>query len=70
AKLEMRAAIRFLWAQRCNCTEIYRQLHEVHGDSALSPQAIAKWCNMFANGRTHIDDAERAREDHQQRQIQ
>ncbi|GBM54883.1 hypothetical protein AVEN_158317-1 [Araneus ventricosus] len=25
----------------------------------MSRQAIAKWCNMFENGRTDIDDAER-----------
>ncbi|GBO15649.1 hypothetical protein AVEN_25904-1 [Araneus ventricosus] len=25
----------------------------------MSRQAIAKWCNMFENGRTDIDNAER-----------
>ncbi|GBO36115.1 hypothetical protein AVEN_247461-1 [Araneus ventricosus] len=59
SKLEMREAIRFLWAKRCNCTEIYRQLHEVYGENATSRQAIAKWCSMFENGRTDIDYAER-----------
>ncbi|GBN22908.1 hypothetical protein AVEN_142014-1 [Araneus ventricosus] len=58
-KLEIRAVIRFLRAKRCNCTEIYRQLHEVYGETAMSRQAIAKWCNMFENGRTDIDHAER-----------
>ncbi|KFM73297.1 hypothetical protein X975_07259, partial [Stegodyphus mimosarum] len=58
-KLEMRAIIRFLWAKSCNCTEIYGQLHEVYGENAMSRQAIAKWCNMFENGRTDIDDAKR-----------
>ncbi|GBM50264.1 hypothetical protein AVEN_23241-1 [Araneus ventricosus] len=59
SKLEMRAEIHFLWAKRCNCTEIYRQLHEMYGENAMSRQAIAKWCNMVENGRTDIDDAER-----------
>ncbi|GBN03468.1 hypothetical protein AVEN_141155-1 [Araneus ventricosus] len=54
----MRAVIRSSWARRCNCTEIYRQLHEVYGENAMSRQAVAKWCNMFENGRTDIDDAE------------
>ncbi|GBM40529.1 hypothetical protein AVEN_76936-1 [Araneus ventricosus] len=59
SKLEMRAVIRFLWAKRCNCAEIYRQLHQVYGESAMSRQAIAEWCNMFENGRTDIGVAER-----------
>ncbi|GBL92168.1 hypothetical protein AVEN_91512-1 [Araneus ventricosus] len=54
----MRAVIRFLWAKRCNCTENFRQLHEVHGENAISRQAITKWFSMFENGRTDIDDAE------------
>ncbi|GBM48999.1 hypothetical protein AVEN_55209-1 [Araneus ventricosus] len=59
SKLEMRTVIRFLWPKRCNCTKINRQLHEVYGENATSRQAIAKWCNMFENGRAVIDDAER-----------
>jgi len=59
SKVEMRAVIRFLWAKRFNCTEIYGQFHEVYGENAMSRQAIAKWCNIFENGRTYIDDAER-----------
>ncbi|GBM75450.1 hypothetical protein AVEN_182320-1 [Araneus ventricosus] len=55
----MRAVIRFLQAKRCNCTEIYRQLHEVHGENAMSRQAIAKCCSMFENGRTDIDGVEK-----------
>ncbi|GBO00689.1 hypothetical protein AVEN_218025-1 [Araneus ventricosus] len=55
----MRAVIRFLWAKRCNCTEIYRQLHEMYSENAMPRQAIAKWCNMFENERTDIDDAMR-----------
>ncbi|GBM67303.1 hypothetical protein AVEN_37083-1 [Araneus ventricosus] len=43
----------------CNCIEIYRQLHEVYDENAMLRQAIAKWCNMFENGRTDIDEAER-----------
>ncbi|GBM96916.1 hypothetical protein AVEN_105155-1 [Araneus ventricosus] len=38
---------------------MYRQLHEVYGENVMSRQAIAKWRNMFENGRTDIDDAER-----------
>ncbi|GBM91177.1 hypothetical protein AVEN_192306-1 [Araneus ventricosus] len=71
-KLEMRAVVRFLWERRklnCeNCTEMYRQLREVHGEDAMSRQAIAKWCNMFEKGRTDIDTLS-AREDHQLRQF-
>ncbi|KFM68018.1 hypothetical protein X975_04435, partial [Stegodyphus mimosarum] len=55
----MCAAIRFLRAKRCNCTEIYGQLLEVHGENAMSRHAITKWCNMFENGRTEMDDDER-----------
>ncbi|XP_035232347.1 uncharacterized protein LOC118204136 [Stegodyphus dumicola] len=58
SKLEMHAMIRFLWAKRCNCTKIYGKLHEVYGENAMSCQSIAKWSNMFENGRTDIDDAE------------
>ncbi|GBM39073.1 hypothetical protein AVEN_190216-1 [Araneus ventricosus] len=59
SKLEMRTVVRFLWAKGCNCTEIYRQLQEEYGETAMSRQAIAKWCNMFENGRTDTDDAKR-----------
>ncbi|GBM02452.1 hypothetical protein AVEN_76501-1 [Araneus ventricosus] len=59
--LKMLAVIRFLWAKRCNCTEICRQLHEVYGENAMSRQVITKWCNMFEDGRTDIDGAERER---------
>ncbi|GBM87773.1 hypothetical protein AVEN_171198-1 [Araneus ventricosus] len=55
----MRAVIRFSWAKRCNCTAMYRQLHEVRGENAVSGQAMAKWCNMFEDGRADIDDGER-----------
>ncbi len=55
----MRAAIRTLWVKRCNCTEIDRQLHEVYFKHAMSCQAIAKWCNVFENGKTDIEDTER-----------
>ncbi|XP_035205247.1 histone-lysine N-methyltransferase SETMAR-like, partial [Stegodyphus dumicola] len=58
SKWEMRAVIRFWCAKMCNCTEIYGQLHEVYGENAMSRQAIAKWCTMFENGRTDIEDAE------------
>ncbi|GBM53512.1 hypothetical protein AVEN_261281-1 [Araneus ventricosus] len=59
SKLEMRAVIRFPWPKMSNCTEIYRQLHEVYGENAMSRQAIAKWCNMFEKGRTDIEVIER-----------
>lgn len=31
----------------CNCIEIYRKLHEVHGESAMSCQAITTCWNIF-----------------------
>ncbi|GBM13265.1 hypothetical protein AVEN_144404-1 [Araneus ventricosus] len=35
-------------------------MHEVYDENGMSRQSrIAKWCNMFENGRTDIDDAER-----------
>ncbi|GFU10277.1 HTH_48 domain-containing protein [Nephila pilipes] len=58
SQLEMRTGIRFLWAKRCNCTDFYRQFHEVYGKVAMSRETIAKWCNMIENERTHIDDSE------------
>ncbi|GFT84863.1 HTH_48 domain-containing protein [Nephila pilipes] len=58
SNLEMRAVIPFLWAKRCNYSEIYRPSHEVSDENAMSRQAIAKWCDMFENGRKHIGDAE------------
>ncbi|GBL82922.1 Disks large 1 tumor suppressor protein [Araneus ventricosus] len=58
SKLEMRAVIRFLWVKRCNRTEICWQLHEVYSENAMSRQAITKWCNMFENGCTDIDNTE------------
>ncbi|GBO25120.1 hypothetical protein AVEN_88353-1 [Araneus ventricosus] len=57
-KLEMLAVVRFLCAKRCNCTEMYRQLHEVDGENAMSRHAMGKWCNMFENGRTDTDNVE------------
>ncbi|GFU16526.1 HTH_48 domain-containing protein [Nephila pilipes] len=54
----MRAVIRFLKTKRCNCTEIYRQLHAVYDENAMSFQTIVQWCNMFENRHTHIEDAE------------
>ncbi|XP_035231680.1 protein GVQW3-like [Stegodyphus dumicola] len=59
SKLEMRAVIRFMCAKRCYCTEIYGQLHEAYGENTMSRQSIAKWCNMFENGPTDIDNAKR-----------
>ncbi|GFS89636.1 mariner Mos1 transposase [Nephila pilipes] len=32
----------FLRAKRCNCSEIFQQLSEVYGESAMSRQAIEK----------------------------
>ncbi|GBM96706.1 hypothetical protein AVEN_1236-1 [Araneus ventricosus] len=56
--MRLKVEIRFLWAKRCNCTEIYRELCEVYGENAMPPQTIVKWCNMLENGLTD-DDAER-----------
>ena len=49
----------FLWAKRSNCCEIYQQLHEVFDENAVPRKAIAKWYDIFENGGTNIDDAER-----------
>ncbi|GFS83626.1 HTH_48 domain-containing protein [Nephila pilipes] len=62
SKLEMSAVIRVFvggWVKRCNCTEIYRQLHEMHGENAMTRQAFAKISKMFEDGHTHIDDDQR-----------
>lgn len=58
SKLEMHAMINFLWVKWYNCIEIDRQLPEVHGESAMSHQAIPKQNNMFQNGHTDMNDAE------------
>ncbi|GBN66933.1 hypothetical protein AVEN_61945-1 [Araneus ventricosus] len=57
-QVEMRTVIHFFWEKRSNCTEIYRQLHEVHSENAMSRQAIAKWWNISENGRGDIDGSE------------
>ncbi|GBM68043.1 hypothetical protein AVEN_51691-1 [Araneus ventricosus] len=55
----MLAVTRFVWAKQCNCTEMYRKLHEVYGENAMPHQAIAVRCEMSENGRTDIDNAKR-----------
>ncbi|GBN34156.1 Double-strand-break repair protein rad21-like protein 1 [Araneus ventricosus] len=61
SKLEMLAVICFLWVKRCNCTEIYRPLHEVYGENAVSLQDITKWCNMFESCCTDTDAERKGR---------
>lgn len=48
----------FFVGERCNCTEIYRQFLEQYGENAMPRHAIAKWYNVFKDGRTDIDDTE------------
>ncbi|GBN66401.1 hypothetical protein AVEN_231629-1 [Araneus ventricosus] len=60
SKLGMRAVIRFLWAKRCNCTEIYRQLPEVYGENTIHVKLSRSGATCLRTDvQIDIDDAER-----------
>jgi hypothetical protein len=50
--------IRFLNAQNVCPIEIYCQLIAVYGEGAMDESNVRKWCQMFNEGRTNVNDEE------------
>lgn len=59
SNIAVRSVVRFLWAKHYNRSEIHRQIVEVYGENAMSRPMIAKWCQMFEDGRTNVTDGPR-----------
>ncbi|GFX67159.1 HTH_48 domain-containing protein [Trichonephila clavipes] len=60
ADCEMRAVIRFLWAQGFKSVDIHHQISEVYGESIMTDEMVRKWVRAFKDGRTNIHDEERS----------
>jgi len=61
ADCELRGAIRFLQAENVRPSEIHLRLVAVYGEHVMNAASVRKWCGMFRNGRSYVDDAERSR---------
>jgi hypothetical protein len=59
-KEELRAVIRFLWAEGGQGAEIHRRLSAQYGNSVLPQRSIYERIAMFKNGRTNVTDDERS----------
>jgi transposase len=59
-KEEMRAAIRFLFAEGVKPVEIIRRMHAQYGDNCLSRSKIYEWIDHIKKGRTSVCDEERS----------
>src|SRR5215470_4845567 len=59
-KEELRAVIRYEWANGLSPSKIHTKLVAVYGDSVMSVQIVRRWCNLFAEGRVDIFDAARS----------
>ena len=60
AECEVRGVIRFLQAENVRPSEIHRRLVAVYGEHVTNAVSVRKWCTMFRNGRTDVNDAERS----------
>jgi hypothetical protein len=60
AECEVRGIIRFFNAQNVRLIEIYRQLIAVYGEGVMNESNVRKWCRMFNDGRTNVQDEERS----------
>jgi hypothetical protein len=47
ASCEIRAVIRFLYAEDMSAAEIYRELCAVYGQNVMSEGTVRQWCRMF-----------------------
>jgi transposase len=56
ASCEIRSVIKFLIARNVRLAEIYRQVCEVHGENVMSDGMVRRWCRMFSEGRTNVND--------------
>ena len=57
AKCEVRAVIRFLYAEGCTAAEIHRRMSNVYGETFMSDSKVRQWCRNFEAGRTDVHDA-------------
>lgn len=59
AACEIRSVIRFLNAKKVKPSEIYRQICEVYGQTAMSDSMVRRWVRQFNEGRDQVHDEER-----------
>ena len=57
AKCEMRAVIRFLYAEVCNAIEIHLRMSNVYIETFVSDSKVRQWCRNFEAGCTDVHDA-------------
>jgi hypothetical protein len=60
AKCEIRLVIKLLDAKSVGPAEIYRQVCEFYGESAMSDGMARRWCRMFSEGRTNVHDDDKS----------
>jgi hypothetical protein len=60
ADCEVQSVIRFLNAQNVRAIDIHRQLTAVYGEGVMNESSVKKWCRMFNEGRTNVQDEERS----------
>ena len=60
ADCEVRGVIRFLQADIVRPCEIHRRLVAVYGENVMNAASVRKWCTVFRNGRTDVQDTERS----------
>jgi len=56
----VRGVIRFLQAENVRPSEIHRRLVVVYGEHVMNAASVRKWCTVFRNGRTDVQDSERS----------
>ena len=60
ADCEVRGVIRFLQVENVRTSEIHRRLVAVYDEHVMNATSVRKWCTMFRNGRTDVQDTERS----------
>ncbi|GFS27423.1 histone-lysine N-methyltransferase SETMAR [Elysia marginata] len=56
SKLEVRAAVRFLFSKGIRPSEINKQIPETYGEGVKSRSRVYQWCTWFGEGRTSLGD--------------
>jgi hypothetical protein len=61
ATCDVRMVIQFLKAKIVRPAKIHRKIVEVYGEGAINERSVRKWCRLFKDGRTNMQDEERSR---------
>ena len=59
SRIEQRSVIKFLVAEQCKPSEIFRKMSDVYEEACFSQKNVYKWAKLFKEGRKNVFDKDR-----------